>query len=135
MKLYPRKVIYPMSQFYKKHHVPKTQKNLMLYEMVKFQMVNHQVKQIWHFVPCLLSGVAKTLNRWTGFFRRSKLMRDKWDRSQSGTTYGSLTLEKAAATVSNIYSLISAISADEAFTGDIDRPTHHERRSCYGNYH
>lgn len=28
-------------------------------------------------------------------FRESKLMRDKWDRRQSGSTYGRLTLEKA----------------------------------------
>ena len=30
-------------------------------------------------------------------FRRSRLMRSKWDRVQSGSTYGALTLEKAVA--------------------------------------
>lgn len=36
-------------------------------------------------------------------FRLSGLMRDKWERPQSGTTYGRWTLEKAAATVTNTY--------------------------------
>ena len=36
-------------------------------------------------------------------FRDSGLMRDKWDRPQAGTTYGRITLEKAAAEVKNVY--------------------------------
>lgn len=36
-------------------------------------------------------------------FRQSGLMRDKWDRKQSGSTYGALTLQKAIAGCSQVY--------------------------------
>lgn len=36
-------------------------------------------------------------------FRGSGLMREKWDRKQSGTTYGALTLEKAIAGCREVY--------------------------------
>lgn len=36
-------------------------------------------------------------------FRQSGLMRDKWDRRQSGTTYGAITLQKAADECAEIY--------------------------------
>ena len=36
-------------------------------------------------------------------FRRSGLMRDKWDRKQSGTTYGGITLSKAAGNAYETY--------------------------------
>ena len=37
-------------------------------------------------------------------FRRSGLMRDKWNRKQSGSTYGALTLQKAADGCGKVYS-------------------------------
>ena len=37
-------------------------------------------------------------------FRRSGLMREKWDRKQSGSTYGALTLQKAVATCDKVFS-------------------------------
>lgn len=37
-------------------------------------------------------------------FRRSGLMREKWDRKQSGSTYGALTLRKAADTCDKVFS-------------------------------
>lgn len=48
---------------------------------------------------------------WTGrnaalmdeIFRNSGLMRDKWDRRQSGSTYGALTIRKACEQCTNIY--------------------------------
>lgn len=48
---------------------------------------------------------------WTGrnaalmdeIFRNSGLMRDKWDRRQSGSTYGALTIRKACEECKNIY--------------------------------
>ena len=48
---------------------------------------------------------------WTGrnsekmdaMFRQSGLMRDKWDRKQSGTTYGAITLQKAIDGCEEIY--------------------------------
>ena len=36
-------------------------------------------------------------------FRQSGLMREKWDRKQSGSTYGALTIEKAVSQCSNVY--------------------------------
>ena len=36
-------------------------------------------------------------------FRQSGLMRDKWDRKQSGTTYGAITIQKAIAGCSEVY--------------------------------
>ena len=36
-------------------------------------------------------------------FRKSDLMRSKWDRQQSGSTYGMLTMEKAISSVSEVY--------------------------------
>ena len=36
-------------------------------------------------------------------FRSSGLMRDKWDRRQAGSTYGALTIAKAAESCSQIY--------------------------------
>lgn len=56
-------------------------------------------------------GLASMLAFWCGrdteqmdrLFRRSGLMRDKWDRPQSGSTYGMITLEKAASTCVQIY--------------------------------
>lgn len=48
---------------------------------------------------------------WTGrnaalmdeIFRTSGLMRDKWDRRQSGSTYGALTIQKAIEQCTNVY--------------------------------
>lgn len=37
-------------------------------------------------------------------FRQSGLMRDKWDRKQSDTTYGAITIQKAIAGCSEVYS-------------------------------
>lgn len=36
-------------------------------------------------------------------FRRSGLMREKWDRQQSGSTYGAITVAKAARECANVY--------------------------------
>lgn len=36
-------------------------------------------------------------------FRKSGLMRDKWDRQQSGTTYGAITIQKAIEHCREIY--------------------------------
>ena len=49
---------------------------------------------------------------WTGcdaekmdmIFRSSGLMREKWDRAQSGSTYGALTIQKAIADCDKTYS-------------------------------
>ena len=48
-------------------------------------------------------------------FRQSGLMRDKWDRPQSGSTYGEITLDKAVGMTSKFYKPIAGRSASEDF--------------------
>lgn len=56
-------------------------------------------------------ALCNMLAFWTGrntalmdeLFRSSGLMRDKWDRRQSGSTYGALTIAKATESCSQIY--------------------------------
>lgn len=57
-------------------------------------------------------ALCNALAFWTGcnagqmdrLFRSSGLMREKWDRRQSGSTYGSLTIQEAIRTCTNTYS-------------------------------
>lgn len=57
------------------------------------------------------NALAYLLAFWTGrdtvqadrLFRQSGLMRAKWDRPQSGSTYGAITLERAAAAQTTVY--------------------------------
>lgn len=48
-------------------------------------------------------------------FRRSELYRDKWDRPQSGSTYGQITLEKAVSLCSSTYQPVMHTDANEDF--------------------
>ncbi|MBQ3431965.1 MAG: nucleoside triphosphatase [Clostridia bacterium] len=45
-------------------------------------------------------------------FRKSGLMRDKWDRKQSGSTYGNITIEKALNMISQTYGDNSSVFDD-----------------------
>lgn len=45
----------------------------------------------------------KDADRMDALFRQSGLMREKWDRRQSGTTYGQITIQKAISQCSNVY--------------------------------
>ncbi|MDO4650792.1 MAG: DUF3987 domain-containing protein, partial [Eubacteriales bacterium] len=56
-------------------------------------------------------ALCSSLSFWTGadagrmdqLFRQSGLMRDKWDRQQSGSTYGALTIQKAIRMTTDVY--------------------------------
>lgn len=56
-------------------------------------------------------ALCNLLAFWTGkdaariddLFRQSGLMRDKWDRRQSGTTYGAITIQKAISSCREVY--------------------------------
>ena len=56
-------------------------------------------------------ALCSILAFWTGcdasqmdrLFRSSALMRDKWDRKQSGTTYGAITIQKAIESCTEVY--------------------------------
>lgn len=55
-------------------------------------------------------------------FRRSGLMRDKWDRTQSGSTYGMITLTKAVKKCTAFYSPMMA-TAEEDFNDILQKLT------------
>lgn len=55
------------------------------------------------FCNMLAFWCGKDYNLMDKFFRSSGLMRDKWDRKQSGTTYGAITLNKAIENCTNVY--------------------------------
>lgn len=67
-------------------------------------------------------ALAEILAFWCGgdieqmdrLFRKSRLMRDKWDRPQSGSTYGMVTLTKAVQKCKAFYSPMM-VSAEEDF--------------------
>ena len=75
-------------------------------------------------------ALAEILAFWCGgdteqmdrLFRRSGLMRDKWDRVQSGSTYGMITLTKAVKKCSAFYSPMMA-TADEDFNDILSKLT------------
>lgn len=71
-------------------------------------------------------ALASILAFWCGrdieqmdrLFRKSGLMRDKWDRKQSGTTYGQTTLETARRNVFTTYKPYGISSAGDDFSDD-----------------
>ncbi len=65
-------------------------------------------------------------------FRESSLMREKWDRSQSGSTYGEITMKKAVSGTASFYTPIRTSAADD-FNDDFARleDFHPEDRRCY----
>jgi len=67
-------------------------------------------------LACILAfwcgGDAIQMDR---LFRKSGLMRDKWERIQSGTTYGAITIEKAASQAVEFYKPFSKTLAEMDF--------------------
>jgi putative DNA primase/helicase len=62
--------------------------------------------------------------------RQSGLMREKGDRSLSGSTYGAVTLEKAVASCAEFYKPIAGHSASEDFNDVLqDLKTLHPEKS------
>ena len=64
-------------------------------------------------------GDAEQMDR---LFRRSGLMRDKWDRVQSGSTYGMITLTKAVKKCTAFYSPM-LVSVEEDFNDILQKLT------------
>lgn len=77
---------------------------------------------------------GKDLEQMDRLFRRSGLFRDKWNRQQSGSTYGRLTLEKAIGKVSTVYQPIFQVedefSVVEGTTLEELKPFSNNRYSC-----
>ena len=65
-------------------------------------------------------------------FRESSLMREKWDRSRSGSTYGEITMKKAVSGTASFYMPIRTSAVDD-FNDDFARleDFHPEDRRCY----
>lgn len=62
---------------------------------------------------------GRDINQMDRLFQQSGLMRDKWHRVQSGSTYGQITLEKAIANAKETYSPMGkSLSASEDFMAD-----------------
>ena len=55
------------------------------------------------FCNMLAFWCRKDENLMDGIFRKSGLMRDKWDRKQAGSTYGKITLISAISSCQNVY--------------------------------
>lgn len=55
------------------------------------------------FCDSLAFWACKDQERMDAIYRKSGLMRDKWDRPQSGSTYGRLTLDKAIGDCHTVY--------------------------------
>lgn len=55
------------------------------------------------FCNMLAFWTGKNAEKMDAMFRTSGLMREKWDRRQSGTTYGAITIGKAVASCSEVY--------------------------------
>ena len=56
------------------------------------------------FCSMLAFWFGRDTARMDSVFRRSGLMRDKWDRKQSGSTYGAITLQHAVDSCAEVYS-------------------------------
>ena len=75
-------------------------------------------------------ALASILAFWCGgdteqmdrLFRKSGLMRTKWDRVQSGSTYGALTLDKAVAQALDFYRPYARTSAESDFDDMLQKP-------------
>ena len=73
-------------------------------------------------------ALASILAFWCGcdveqmdrLFRESGLMREKWDRSQSGSTYGELTLQKAASSCTEAYNPLGSNYGNPEAEDDFD---------------
>jgi putative DNA primase/helicase len=62
---------------------------------------------------------GRDINQMDRLFQQSALMRDKWHRVQSGSTYGQITLEKAIANTKETYSPMGKkLSASDDFMAD-----------------
>lgn len=55
------------------------------------------------FCNMLAFWCRRDMDTMDALFRSSGLMREKWDRKQSGSTYGGLTLQKAVKSCQNVY--------------------------------
>ena len=55
------------------------------------------------FCSMLAFWFQRDFDKMDAVFRKSGLMREKWDRKQSGSTYGALTLKKAISDCTSVY--------------------------------
>lgn len=72
-------------------------------------------------------------DKMNSIFRQSGLMRDKWDRKQSGSTYGAITIQKAIAGCHTIYTAAQAQPAGFSVSigSGANAGTEAEQERCY----
>ena len=68
-----------------------------------FSMYGSQSEADLAFCNMLAFWTGCDSDKMDAIFRSSGLMRDKWDRKQSGSTYGTITIEKAIAGCDKVY--------------------------------
>lgn len=88
-------------------------------KLLQLALRNTKFHSLWQGNTCGYSSMSEAdmalcsmLAFWTGknaeqmdrLFRRSGLMREKWDRQQSGSTYGAITTQKAIDGCQEVYS-------------------------------
>ena len=83
-----------------------------------YQRYGSQSEADLAFCNMLAFWCRKDFNAMDRIFRQSGLMRDKWDRKQSGTTYGAITLNKAIDNCKNVYS--PTVPKDDDFSVNIE---------------
>ncbi len=74
------------------------------------------------FCSMLAFWFQKDFNRMDAVFRQSGLMRSKWDRKQSGSTYGALTLQQAINGCIDVYSPNAPRDSDFSVTIKSGKP-------------
>ena len=75
----------------------------LLYQGEWQGLYNSQSEADMAFCNLLAFWTQRDKSQMDRIFRQSGLMRAKWDRSQSGTTYGNITLDKAILSCKEVY--------------------------------
>lgn len=83
--------------------MPKTAIFSEPYTAVDFSAYASQSEADMAFCNMLAFWCGCDTDKMDSIFRQSGLMRDKWDRKQSGTTYGIITLQKAVSGCTQTY--------------------------------
>ena len=79
------------------------------------------------FANDLAYWTAKDFNKMDEIFRRSALIRDKWDRKTGSSTYGAITLNNAIISCNNVYNP----NANENYLIILDQDTLSKRQVFY----
>ena len=94
------------------------------------QFYNSQSEADLAFANDLAFWCARDYEKMDAIFRRSSLMREKWDKKREEATYGYLTLHKAISTTRNVYQPFRLNIDPEALKGT-DKPKAKQKSFSY----